>query len=151
MQNLIRRLTLTETYTVLQNVTCKDVPYPSRSRELIRDVIIITAVTFPVIIMRFISRSLVSNKIGLDDCAVVLAAVRAMQRKHYYPLTDSLIQLIMIPMAIIPILSTSSHVCSISQRANIFRLHSRLRDTFLERPCSKSGRPAKGIAPEHLI
>jgi hypothetical protein len=83
------------------------VPYPSRSRELIRDIIIIAAVTFPVIILRFISRSLVSNRIGLDDCAVALGAVRVMERKRQYPDTDSLIQLILIPMTIIPILSTS--------------------------------------------
>ncbi len=84
------------------------VPYPSRSQELVRDIIIMTAVTFPVIILRFVSRSLVSNRLGLDDLAVAVAAVRVIQRKFYGMLADSLNQLIMIPMAIIPIFSKRS-------------------------------------------
>ena len=151
MWDLIRRLTSTETFTAVQDGLCMGVPYPSRSRELMRDIIIIAGVTFPVIILRFISRSLVSNKIGLDDCAVALGAVRVMQRKPYYTVTDSFIQLILIPMTIIPILSTSSPRMQYFTMANIFRCNSRLRETFLERPFWKSGRPAKGIAPEHLF
>ncbi len=88
--NIIQRLTLTDTFTQLQNQVC--VNYPSRSRELSRAIIIITAVTFPVIILRFISRSLVSKKIGLDDCAVALGAVRVMQENvisHLLTLTIS--------------------------------------------------------------
>jgi hypothetical protein len=65
---------LAESLTVLQNV-CNGVPQPSRSEEIIRDVAIIAAATFPVILLRFISRSLVANKVGWDDWAVGFGAV----------------------------------------------------------------------------
>jgi hypothetical protein len=59
----------------LQKEICVGVPKPSRSEEVIRDVIIIAAVTFPTVLLRFLSRSLVSSKIWWDDYAVGLAAV----------------------------------------------------------------------------
>ncbi|OBT72177.1 hypothetical protein VF21_10540 [Pseudogymnoascus sp. 05NY08] len=70
---------------ILQNEICYDISQPSRSAEIIRDVIIISSITFPIIALRFYSRSLVSNKLWLDDWAVVVAAI------------------LMIPMIVIPI------------------------------------------------
>ncbi|OBT41626.1 hypothetical protein VE00_07847 [Pseudogymnoascus sp. WSF 3629] len=70
---------------ILQNEICYDIPQPSRSAEIIRDVIIISSITFPIIGLRFFSRSLVSNRLWLDDWAVVVAAV------------------LMVPMVVIPI------------------------------------------------
>lgn len=63
------------TLTITQNDICIGVPQPSRSAEIIRDIIIIAAVTFPIIILRFISRSLVSSRLWWDDWAIALAAV----------------------------------------------------------------------------
>lgn len=60
---------------VLQNEICNGISHPSRGAEIIRDVIIIASVTFPIIALRFFSRSLVSNKLWLDDWAIVAAAV----------------------------------------------------------------------------
>jgi hypothetical protein len=69
------KLMLAESLTALQNDVCKGVPQPSRSKEIIRDIIIMAAATFPVVILRFVSRRMVSNKIGLDDWAVAIGAV----------------------------------------------------------------------------
>ncbi|KFY10024.1 hypothetical protein V492_05243 [Pseudogymnoascus sp. VKM F-4246] len=70
---------------IMQNKICVGIPQTSRSEEIIRDVIIISAVTFPIIALRFFSRSLVSKKLWLDDWAVLAATI------------------IMIPMVVIPI------------------------------------------------
>ncbi|KFZ02212.1 hypothetical protein V500_00365 [Pseudogymnoascus sp. VKM F-4518 (FW-2643)] len=70
---------------ILQTEICNGIPHPSRSAEIIRDVIIIASITFPIIALRFISRSLVSNRLWLDDWAVVVAAI------------------LMVPMVVIPI------------------------------------------------
>ncbi|KFY31102.1 hypothetical protein V493_01387 [Pseudogymnoascus sp. VKM F-4281 (FW-2241)] len=70
---------------VLQTGICNGIPQPSRSAEVIRDVIIIASVTFPMIALRFFSRRLVSNKLWLDDWAIVVAAI------------------LMVPMVVIPI------------------------------------------------
>ncbi|KFY91660.1 hypothetical protein V498_05371 [Pseudogymnoascus sp. VKM F-4517 (FW-2822)] len=75
--------------TVLQNEICKGVPIPSRSAEIIRDVIIISAFTYVVIGLRFYSRALVTSTMWWDDWAIALAA------------------LLMIPMTIIPIFNAT--------------------------------------------
>jgi hypothetical protein len=61
--------------TVLQNEICKGVPVPSRSAEIIRDVIIICAFTYVIVALRFYSRALVTTKLWWDDWAIALAAV----------------------------------------------------------------------------
>ncbi|KFZ14683.1 hypothetical protein V501_03119 [Pseudogymnoascus sp. VKM F-4519 (FW-2642)] len=71
--------------SIYQDEICEGVPQPSRSAEVIKKITIIAAVTFPIIILRFLSRSLVSNKLELDDWAVAVAGI------------------FMIPMVIIPI------------------------------------------------
>lgn len=63
------------TLTITQNDICEGIPRPSRSKEIIRDIIIIAGVTFPIIGLRFISRSLVSSSLCWDDWAIALAAV----------------------------------------------------------------------------
>ncbi|RFU24776.1 hypothetical protein B7463_g11559, partial [Scytalidium lignicola] len=70
---------------VLQKDICAGYPIASRSAELIRDIIIIAAVTFPVVALRFLARRMVVSKLWWDDFAVALAA------------------LMMIPMTVIPI------------------------------------------------
>ncbi|KFZ24294.1 hypothetical protein V502_01225, partial [Pseudogymnoascus sp. VKM F-4520 (FW-2644)] len=75
--------------TVLQNEICKGVPIPSRSAEIIRDVIIISAFTYVIIGLRFYSRALVTSEMWWDDWAIALAA------------------LLMIPMTIIPIFNAT--------------------------------------------
>ncbi|KFY95924.1 hypothetical protein V500_02609 [Pseudogymnoascus sp. VKM F-4518 (FW-2643)] len=77
------------TSTVLQNEICKGVPIPSRSAEIIRDVIIISAFTYVIIGLRFYSRALVTSKMWWDDWAIALAA------------------LLIIPMTIIPIFNAT--------------------------------------------
>jgi hypothetical protein len=67
--------TLLATLTITQNDICEGVPQPSRSAEIIRDMIIIAGITFPVILLRFISRSLVSSRLWWDDLTIALAAV----------------------------------------------------------------------------
>ncbi|KAH8801383.1 hypothetical protein F5884DRAFT_513376 [Xylogone sp. PMI_703] len=70
---------------ILQDDVCVGYPVPSRSADLIRDIIIIAAVTFPVVALRFVARRMVVSKFWWDDLAIVLSA------------------LIMIPMTFIPI------------------------------------------------
>ncbi|OBT94023.2 hypothetical protein VE01_07074 [Pseudogymnoascus verrucosus] len=77
----------TEQYTAIsvsQNLVCKTVPQPSRSAELIRVVTILSAISFPVIILRIYSRFTVAY-IWWDDWAIVAAGA------------------LMIPMSVIPI------------------------------------------------
>lgn len=63
----------------MQNGICNGIPQTSRSAEIIRDVIIIASITFPIIGLRFFSRSLVSNRLWLDDWAIVVATVRHLE------------------------------------------------------------------------
>ena len=60
--------------SVSQNLICEGIPQPSRSKEIIRVVIISTAITFPVIFLRMTSRYIVAG-IWWDDWVVVVAAV----------------------------------------------------------------------------
>lgn len=71
------------TSNILQTEICKGYPVPSRSAELIRDVIIIAAVTFPVVGLRFFARRLVVSKLWFDDWAILLATVSVVQFKSH--------------------------------------------------------------------
>ncbi|KAH6714727.1 hypothetical protein BKA61DRAFT_517961 [Leptodontidium sp. MPI-SDFR-AT-0119] len=73
--------------TIAQNEICEGVSQPSRSTEIIRDVIIIASVTFLVVLLRFLSRSIVTHRIWWDDWMIGIAAV------------------LMVPMVVIPILN----------------------------------------------
>jgi len=59
---------------ILQNQICAGVPQPSRSAEIVRDSIIIAAFTFPIIVLRIVSRVWVTQRMWWDDWMVVLAA-----------------------------------------------------------------------------
>jgi hypothetical protein len=59
---------------ILQNDLCSGVPQESRSAEIVRDMGIIAAFTFPFIILRLISRVWVTKRVWWDDWAVIFAA-----------------------------------------------------------------------------
>ncbi|OBT44509.1 hypothetical protein VE00_04892 [Pseudogymnoascus sp. WSF 3629] len=75
--------------TLMQTEICNGTPHDSRSAEIIRDVIIISAFTFVIIGLRFYSRALVTSQLWWDDWTVAFAAI------------------IMIPMTIIPIFNAT--------------------------------------------
>ncbi|KFY73513.1 hypothetical protein V499_06413 [Pseudogymnoascus sp. VKM F-103] len=75
--------------TLMQTEICNGVPKESRSREIIRDVIIISAFTFVIIGLRFYSRALVTSQLWWDDWTIAFAAI------------------IMIPMTVIPIFNAT--------------------------------------------
>lgn len=60
--------------SISQDIICKGVPYPSRSEEISRAIIILSAFAFPVIILRIIARRIVSE-IWWDDWAIIGAGV----------------------------------------------------------------------------
>ncbi|OBT52452.1 hypothetical protein VE04_06915 [Pseudogymnoascus sp. 24MN13] len=94
--------------TVLQNEICKGVPIPSRSAEIIRDVIIISAFTYVMIGLRFYSRALVTSKMWWDDWAIALAAVSSRVHCGLGSATvDNAKQLLMIPMTTISIFNAT--------------------------------------------
>jgi hypothetical protein len=86
------KLTLTVSSTVLQNEICKGIPIASRSAEIIRGVIIISAFTYVIIGLRFYSRTLVTTKLWWDDWAIALAAVSL-----EHSVVDSVVQLLTMP------------------------------------------------------
>lgn len=59
--------------SVAQNI-CKAVPQPSRSGDLIRAIIILSAFAFPIIILRIIARRMVAE-IWWDDWAIIGAGI----------------------------------------------------------------------------
>lgn len=61
--------------TTIQNKICTGVPYPSRSKDIIRDIIIMTAVTYFFITLRFISRGVIAKKLWWDDYAILVGAI----------------------------------------------------------------------------
>jgi hypothetical protein len=75
-------LTSTAAISVSQNLVCKTVPQPSRSAELIRVVTILSAISFPVIILRIYSRFTVAY-IWWDDWAIVAAGVSYTQTNWF--------------------------------------------------------------------
>lgn len=89
--------------TITQDGICTGIPQPSRSAEIIRDIVIIAAITFPIILLRFISRNLVSSKLGWDDWVIGIAAVG--NELFILQTKIDLKQCLMIPMTVIPILS----------------------------------------------
>ncbi|ELR04908.1 hypothetical protein VC83_02790 [Pseudogymnoascus destructans] len=75
--------------TLMQTQICNGTPKESRSAEVIRDVIIISAFTFVIIGLRFYSRALVASQLWWDDWTIAFAGI------------------IMIPMTIIPIFNAT--------------------------------------------
>ncbi|KFY21942.1 hypothetical protein V493_06972 [Pseudogymnoascus sp. VKM F-4281 (FW-2241)] len=84
---ILRTCSQTEQYiamTVSQNNLCKGVLQPSRSAEIFRVVIVLSAITFPIIVLRLFSRY-IFWRIWWDDWAIIVSA------------------LLMVPMSVIPI------------------------------------------------
>ncbi|KAH7411240.1 hypothetical protein BKA64DRAFT_377076 [Cadophora sp. MPI-SDFR-AT-0126] len=75
---------------IFREQLCKDVPYPSRSSEIVRAEIILAAFTFPMIALRLISRVWIAQRVWWDDWMVLFSGT------------------LMIPMSTIPIY-TSYH------------------------------------------
>ncbi|KAH7311910.1 hypothetical protein BKA65DRAFT_157462 [Rhexocercosporidium sp. MPI-PUGE-AT-0058] len=79
---------VTEQYaslTILQESICKGVPVPSRQAEVRRAVIILAAVTYPIILLRFVSRIIIAHKVWWDDWTI-LACVAFMIPMTVLPL-----------------------------------------------------------------
>lgn len=70
--------------SVAQNI-CKAVPQPSRSGDLIRAIIILSAFAFPIIILRIIARRMVAE-IWWDDWAIIGAGVSYARRENFVKL-----------------------------------------------------------------
>lgn len=64
-----------ESLTILQTEVCNGVPQPSRSDYVVRTSVILAAVTFTIIILRFISRLVIARRVWWDDWTIGLAAV----------------------------------------------------------------------------
>ncbi|KAK0105449.1 hypothetical protein ONS95_004184 [Cadophora gregata] len=75
--------------TILQEGVCKGVPVPSRQAELRRAAIILAAFTYPIIVLRFISRVIIARKVWWDDWTILACVV------------------FMIPMTVLPIYPSS--------------------------------------------
>ncbi|KAF4629507.1 hypothetical protein G7Y89_g8639 [Cudoniella acicularis] len=61
--------------TILQSEICDGVPQPSRAAEMIRASIIIALVTFPIILLRFLSQIVVTRKVWWDDWLILLTVL----------------------------------------------------------------------------
>lgn len=75
--------------TVAQDDICEGIPTPSRSGEIIQCMAIISAFTFPIIALRFLSRYLIAKRLCWDDWMIALCAI------------------LLVPMAVIPILNAT--------------------------------------------
>ncbi|KAG4422199.1 hypothetical protein IFR04_004705 [Cadophora malorum] len=83
---------VTEQYAslaILQDGICKGVPVPSRQAEVRRAAIILAAFTYPIIILRFVSRVIIARKVWWDDWSILACVV------------------FMIPMTVLPIYPAS--------------------------------------------
>ncbi|KAH8787231.1 hypothetical protein BGZ57DRAFT_134326 [Hyaloscypha finlandica] len=60
---------------IFQDEICLGAPFPSRQAEIIRAEIILAVFTFPIVILRLISRVWIAHKLWWDDWMVILATV----------------------------------------------------------------------------
>ena len=71
--------------TNLQASTCEGVPQPSRSDEIIRTMIALSAITFPILGLRCFSRWSIARQLWWDDWMAILAGVRSsLQQRWIY-------------------------------------------------------------------
>jgi hypothetical protein len=61
--------------TITQNEVCNGVPQPWQGDRAIRASIIVSAITFPIIALRFISRIYITHRVWWDDWAILVATV----------------------------------------------------------------------------
>lgn len=71
----VPKLSLEVSTAILRDEICKGIPQASRGAEIIRYITIIAAITFPVVFLRFYSRSLVASRMWWDDWVIGFAAV----------------------------------------------------------------------------
>ncbi|RFU32958.1 hypothetical protein B7463_g3387, partial [Scytalidium lignicola] len=57
------------------NELCVGIPKPSRSNVVRRDAIILSAVTYPIVALRFYQRWSVAHHVWWDDCAALIATI----------------------------------------------------------------------------
>lgn len=67
-------LSYTVASTVRQELICKGVPHPSRSKEIVRTILALTVLTYLFVGLRLISRCVVST-LWWDDWLMILTAV----------------------------------------------------------------------------
>lgn len=59
----------------VENGLCASTPKESRSSEVRRDAIILSAVTYPIVVLRCYSRWYVTHRLWWDDWAAVIATL----------------------------------------------------------------------------
>ncbi|PBP18828.1 hypothetical protein BUE80_DR010471 [Diplocarpon rosae] len=67
-----------ESLTITQNHVCNGVPQPSRGPAILRSAILLAAFTYPVVILRFISRVIIARKVWWDDWTILMTAILMM-------------------------------------------------------------------------
>lgn len=63
------------TASIFQEIVCKGFPVPSRSGEVIRTCTIVSAIAFPIVILRYLSRRVISTYIWWDDWFALIAVL----------------------------------------------------------------------------
>ncbi|KAI6710951.1 integral membrane protein [Diplocarpon mali] len=74
-----------QSLTVFQNHVCDGIPQPSRGPIVLRSAILLACFTFPIVVLRFISRVVIAQKIWWDDWTLLVTAI------------------FMLPMVVVPI------------------------------------------------
>jgi hypothetical protein len=64
-----------EAATINQNELCVGYPYPSRSAGFVRAAAIIASITYPIVVLRFISRIFITRCLWWDDWFILIAVV----------------------------------------------------------------------------
>lgn len=60
---------------ILQDGLCTNIDQGSRWPELSRAFILLATITYPIVILRFVSRAVVAKRIWWDDWCILLAVV----------------------------------------------------------------------------
>ena len=95
--------------TLTQNEVCNGVPQPWQGDRAIRASIIVSAITFPIITLRFISRIYITRRVWWDDWAILVTTVslaiiiiQSSNRQTECRLNNNF-QIFMLPNTVIPI------------------------------------------------
>lgn len=73
--------------SVRQEIICKGMPTDSRTKDIVTTFIILAVVTYPIVVLRIISRWVIAHKIWWDDWCILLATV-SLSRSKSWSLTD---------------------------------------------------------------
>lgn len=71
---------LTDATLILQDEVCYGIEQESRWPEISRVLIILAALTYPVVILRFISRYLIAHRVWWDDWCILATTVRCLEK-----------------------------------------------------------------------